>query len=119
MKKNPYTCLIIKLSGKVDHFYIRDMAETFSQGDKKVKVKDYTELRDLIIDEASKHVIAVEFEKADGTTRVLKGTLDLKQIPKEKHPKGLREVNEEVVALFDVELGNWRSFRLDSIKRIN
>lgn len=62
-------------------------------------------------------VITVTFEKKDGTTREMNCTL--KDVPVfEKKTDVVRKKNDEVVAAFDVDLQQWRSFRLDSIKQI-
>lgn len=79
---------------------------------------DYNQFREEIVEQAQSGVITVEFEKADGSVRVLRGTLVESYIPEEKRAKGLREVNEEVVALFDLDKNDWRSFRLDSVLQI-
>lgn len=61
--------------------------------------------------------VKVTFEKKDGTLREMKCTL--KDVPVfEKKTDVVRKKNDEVVAVFDVDLQEWRSFRLDSIKQI-
>lgn len=61
--------------------------------------------------------VNVTFEKKDGTLREMKCTL--KDVPLfEKKTDVVRKKNDEVVAVFDIDLQEWRSFRLDSIKKI-
>jgi hypothetical protein len=63
--------------------------------------------------------MTIEFEKKDGTLRKLFCTLSENKIPAEKMPKGTGKAkSDEVLAVFDVEKDDWRSFRWDSIKRI-
>lgn len=68
-----------------------------------------------------KHNVEIDFTKLDGTKRILKATLDFKFIPDENHPKGdsEKEVNEEVIPVWDLEKKAWRSFRIDTINRVS
>ena len=68
-------------------------------------------------------IVTVVFTKADGSPRVLKGTLLAEHLPKHlgdtedaNHPT--RKVSDDVLAVWDIENKGWRSFRLDSIKEI-
>lgn len=73
-------------------------------------------LRDLFRD----GVVIVEFVKKDGTLRKIVGTLQEQKIPSEKAPKNVgREKNDDVLAIFDLEKSEWRSFRYDSVRKIN
>jgi hypothetical protein len=63
-------------------------------------------------------VVGVEFTKVDGTKRVMSCTLDEDVIPLDMLPKETstpRAKSTEALAVFDVEIGEWRSFRWDSI----
>lgn len=61
-------------------------------------------------------IVNVLFLKKDGSKRNMVCTLKEEFIPTEKHPKGSNKVeNEEVVAVFDTEKNDWRSFRYDSV----
>ena len=63
------------------------------------------------------NTVKVNFEKADGTIREMRCTLRDDLIPPaSKDPvtqKKVREVNEEVVVVWDLEKESWRSFRID------
>jgi hypothetical protein len=50
----------------------------------------------------------------------MKATLNENVIPQEFIPKSEdnRKVNDEVIAVFDLENQGWRSFRYDSIKQV-
>jgi hypothetical protein len=49
------------------------------------------------------------FKKKDGTLRMAIGTTQLRFVPAEKHPKGLREPSPLVVTYFDILKKDWRS----------
>lgn len=66
-------------------------------------------------------IMTVFFTKADGTERVMRCTLLEKYLPEKKEgeePKRVISDNDEVLRVWDLEVGGWRSFRLDSINRI-
>ena len=67
-------------------------------------------------------VLTVTFEKKDGCERVMTCTLREDLLPpvviKEGTEKKVRKVNEDVMAVFDLEANAFRSFRMDSIKNI-
>ena len=59
------------------------------------------------------------FTKKDGTEREMICTLSEDKIPSEKSPKNTGKAqNSEILAVFDVEKQDWRSFRWDSIKKV-
>jgi len=61
----------------------------------------------------------VVFTKKDGTEREMECTINQDYIPEDKHPKGVgRAKSEDVLAVFDVHLKEWRSFRYDAIKSV-
>jgi hypothetical protein len=67
-------------------------------------------------------IATVVFEKVDGTLRQMRCTLMAEHLPelKEASPvmrKQMKE-NDDVLAVWDLEAGGWRSFRLDSIKSL-
>jgi len=64
-------------------------------------------------------IVTVTFEKVDGSTRELHCTLIESKIPDEMKPKNSgKSKSSEVIAVFDVENHGWRSFRYDSVRRI-
>lgn len=64
--------------------------------------------------------LCITFTKADGTERKLRCTLREELIPTDKAPKGTgRAVTETTQRVFDLDLGEWRSFRWESIKSVN
>jgi hypothetical protein len=66
----------------------------------------------------SNSVVTVIFTKKDGTDRTMKCTTMESIIPVQYHPKNTgRAKNQDVQNVFDVELKEWRSFRLNSVKQ--
>ena len=67
-------------------------------------------------------IATVVFEKADGTLREMRCTLLAEYLPAPATPQLLQEnakpENPNVLAVWDLENGGWRSFRMDSIKSI-
>ena len=64
-------------------------------------------------------VVTITFDKRDGTSRELHCTLIETKIPEDKRPKGAGKAqSDEALAVFDVENQGWRSFRYDSVRRI-
>jgi hypothetical protein len=68
-------------------------------------------------------IATVVFEKADGTLREMRCTLLSEYLPAPAGPQLLQEnakaENPHVLSVWDIENGGWRSFRVDSIKRIS
>jgi hypothetical protein len=66
--------------------------------------------------------VTVTFTKKDGSERIMKCTTDATYIlfkdPTVLESKNERTVSEEVMPVYDLESNGWRSFRWDSIKRI-
>lgn len=86
-----------------------DVKQIFGTADEKKWLKGL--LRDS--------VVLVDFVKKDGSTRKMMCTLSESKIPKEFAPKGnTKTSSDESLAVFDVEANGWRSFRYDSITRI-
>lgn len=78
--------------------------------------------REELKETLSSAVATIEFEKADGTLRKMRCTLMKESLPvlveKEDGEKSTRKINLDVLPVWDIENGGWRSFRLDSIKSI-
>ena len=66
------------------------------------------------------HEATVTFTKKDGTERKLICTLAESKIPSEKTPKNAKKTqSQESIAVFDLEKQDWRSFRWDSVTRVD
>ncbi len=65
-------------------------------------------------------VLTISFVKKDGSGRKMACTLAEDLIPSEKLPKGSGKTeNPAVLAVFDTEKSEWRSFRWDSVTEIS
>ena len=62
-------------------------------------------------------VLNVTFLKADGSMRDMRCTLIPECLPPFKGKKNLEE-SDEYMRVYDLGVHDWRSFRMDSIKRI-
>ena len=73
-------------------------------------------------------VVTVVFEKTDGTERTMRATLSDLYVPQVEPqmlseydgqvPKKARQLNDNVQAVWDIDEGGWRSFRIDSVKQL-
>ena len=64
-------------------------------------------------------IVGITFIKKDGSERLMQCTLAESKIPSEFAPKGSEKAkSDEVLPVFDVENDGWRSFRWDSITKI-
>jgi hypothetical protein len=69
-------------------------------------------------------VVTVVFTKKDGTERTMNCTLSEAYLPKveikeDAEPKKAKAVNNDVLAVYDIDAQGWRSFRIDSIKELS
>lgn len=63
--------------------------------------------------------VKVTFLKKDGSERVMNCTLEEGiAIPHEKTTDKVKQVNDEVCPVWDIDIGAWRSFRYDSITKL-
>lgn len=64
--------------------------------------------------------VVISFTKKDGTEREMRCTLLESVIPMDKMPKNTKKVkSDESLAVFDVEKSDWRSFRWDSVQKVD
>ena len=69
-------------------------------------------------------VVTVVFEKKDGTERSMRATLSDLYVPQVlseydgQEAKPAKQLNDSVQAVWDIDSGGWRSFRIDSVKQI-
>ena len=80
-----------------------------------------TEMLDMIKTFLRTNILEITFEKVDGTLRKMQCTLDTKYISEhytapEKKTETVRELNPDVLAVFDTENNGWRSMRVDKIQ---
>ena len=80
---------------------------------------DTKEGRDWLKSLLHEHEVTIFFTKKDGTERELRCTLAESKIPQEKLPKNSgKSKSDDALAVFDVEKDAWRSFRWDSVTKI-
>lgn len=73
-------------------------------------------MKEDIISYLQSGLCEITFTKKDGTERTLVGTLLSDLIPLDHHPKGNDRVHStDVQPVYEVDLGQWRSFRWDSV----
>lgn len=73
-----------------------------------------------LIEHLKASICTVVFEKTDGTERVMKCTLrDDIIVPYEKKTDKNKVVNPNIIAVWDVEVNDWRSFKYDSVKEVH
>jgi hypothetical protein len=88
----------------------------------KLKINDEFKnwIKELLQDDKSN--LCITFTKKDGTVRDMYCTLSGSKIPAEKQPKS-QEANSEssgsAYRVFDTQKQEWRSFRWDSIVKVN
>ena len=63
------------------------------------------ELRSLL----RRKIVNFEFIKLDGKKRKAKGTLLMKYVPQDQHPKGVRHSSPKVATFYDLQKKDWRS----------
>lgn len=81
-------------------------------------VKGIVDVKKLY-DQLRNGIVEVVFTKADGTERILKGTLQDAYVPEDYHTTELHPVLDQVtMSVIDTEINEWRAFRLDKIKSI-
>ena len=80
---------------------------------------DYNQL----LDQLKNNVVEVTFNKLNGDKRVMTCTLIESYLPPATKndamsQKKVRELNTEVMSVWDVNANGWRSFRLDRVTKL-
>ena len=74
------------------------------------------ETKDWLVKLLKETEVEITFTKRDGTERVMDCSLDPAFIPVvEKKTDRVRKENPDVLSVVDIEIGEWRSIRWDSI----
>ena len=72
--------------------------------------------REFLIEQLKQGEVEVTFTKSDGTERVMKCTLkEGVVVPYEKKTERVKKHNDDILAVWDLEIDEWRSFKLSSI----
>lgn len=61
----------------------------------------------------------IVFTKKDGTLREMRCTQDMSMVPDEFKPKGNNRKTTESIPVWDIDKKAWRSFRLDSLQKVD
>jgi len=76
-------------------------------------------LKENLLEKLRTDEATVKFTKADGTERIMRCTLVESKIPADKRPKSTEAQTTSTVGsavrVFDLDKGEWRSFRLMSL----
>ena len=72
--------------------------------------------REILIKNLQKKSMRITFTKVNGDERIMDCTLQEYMVPP-TNPDNRKE-NEEVLPVWDINKGEWRSFRLDSVTNI-
>ena len=79
------------------------------------------ETRNWLKDLLKSEVVTLTFTKKDGTQREMLSTLCESRIPKSEKSSesaGTRKYSDEAQPVYDVEAKGWRSFRWDSLSKL-
>ncbi len=77
--------------------------------------------QDELISLFKRETVNIEFTKNDGTTRAMKCTLMPEMLPAqlvEEQPRQ-KAHNPDILAVFDLDKNEWRSFRWDRLLSVN
>jgi hypothetical protein len=82
--------------------------------------KDWEVFTPWIKDMLKMGTVTVTFTKKDGTDRVMNCTLEPSKLPKVEvlEDKKPRKINENTLAVYDLDNQGWRSFTIRSVKRV-
>ena len=72
--------------------------------------------RETLIKNLQKKAMRITFTKVNGEERIMDCTLQEHMLPETNESN--RKQNEEVLPVFDINKGEWRSFRLESVSNI-
>lgn len=70
---------------------------------------------DFLVNLLKNSIVNVKFLKKDGTERDMRCTLNNQYLPEQTTAGSARKENPDVLAVYDLDKDDWRSFRWDSI----
>lgn len=79
----------------------------------KMNNVEFMNFKNTLTNQLAGGVVTVTFKKANGTTRVMKCTTSPTVIP-----VPITNTNTDVVTVFDVDVNDWRSFRMDRVEEV-
>lgn len=79
--------------------------------------------RDELKSELQKNIVEVTFTKVNGDQRVMECTLQESILPPATKTDAMsqtkvRELNEEVLSVWDINANGWRSFRISNVTNV-
>lgn len=76
-------------------------------------------MKESLIELLKNGEVRVTFIKSNGEERLMKCTLQENIVPKyERKTDKVKAKNENILSVWDLDKQEWRSFKLDSIKKI-
>lgn len=84
----------------------------------EISVEEQETFRNWLRGVLQTEIVTLKFIKKDGTERLMKGTLK-KGLTAKVIGKENSNNSDTVIRVTDIELGEWRSIRFDSIKEIS
>ena len=95
------------------------MSNNLDSGYETMSKSNQKKFREWIKNVLQKETATLTFQKKDGTMRVMKASLREEHMPVyEKKTERVRSENNDVLSVVDLEKNEWRSFRYDSIRKI-
>ena len=86
---------------------------------KERKWEDFLERKSVLLHLLHGNIVEVKFKKTDGTDRTMICTLKSDLIPEHKRyfkeEGDNRKENPDVIAVYDIEKEDWRSFKVKSV----
>jgi hypothetical protein len=82
--------------------------------------------RDTLLEDLRNSILEVTFTKVNGQRRSMRCTLMTSYLPEnhnndkaeQQKEKSFHKENPDVLAVWDVQNGGWRSFRIDSVEYV-
>lgn len=79
--------------------------------------------RDELLSDLKENIVEVQFTKVNGQSRTMRCTLMPKYLPvsyttnlqEQENEKKFHAENKDTLAVWDIQNGGWRSFRIDSV----
>lgn len=81
--------------------------------------EEQKEFRDWLRELLRTETVCLTFEKKDGTIREMRCTLSESKLPISEKERGVAKQNDSSMPVFDLDKGEWRAFRFDSIKTLS
>jgi hypothetical protein len=94
---------------------VTDLAEFQSDWYATANDEERATFRDWLLGVLKMHNVEVTFKKTDGTIREMSCTLKEDIVPVVANPK----TSDTLCTVWDLKLGQWRSFKFENITRIN